>query len=161
MNSNHRIGRGTDRHRFVEDRPLILGGVDIPHSKGLLGHSDADALLHAVSDALLGAMALGDIGTHFPDTDDANKDLDSKKILSHCLSQVSALNWTISNVDIVIHTEQPKIGPHRQALRESLASLLSCEIDQISIKAKTAEGLGPVGEGLCLDAEAIVLLHHE
>ena len=159
MNSeNYRIGRGTDRHQFVTDRKLILAGIEIPHHMGLKGHSDADAVLHALSDALLGALALGDIGQHFPDTSAVNKDLNSKKILRHCLDLVEEQGWKLVNCDLVIHTEQPKIGPHRLALRESLASMLNCDINQVSVKAKTAEGLGPVGEGLCLDAEAVVLI---
>ena len=125
-----RIGRGTDRHLFLEGRPLILGGIDIPHSKGLKGHSDADALLHALSDALLGSLALGDIGQHFPDTDATHKDLDSKIILQHCLEMIQKEGWSLVNCDIVIHTQLPKIGPHRLVLRESLASLLGCEVGQ-------------------------------
>lgn len=153
-----RIGRGTDRHLFVEGRPLMLGGIKIPHHLGLKGHSDADAVLHALSDALLGALAMGDIGEHFSDTDPQNKDLDSTKILKYCLTLLRSEQWFIGNCDVIIHCQQPKIGPHRLALRESLAKLLNCAIDKVSVKAKTAEGLGPVGEGLCLDAEAIVLI---
>ena len=156
-----RIGRGTDRHRFVEGRPLILGGVEIPHTHGLWGHSDADAVLHAVSDALLGALALGDIGQHFPDTDEQFKGINSREILKHCLGMVTDKGWELVNCDLVIHTETPKIGPHRETLQKSLSELLGCGLDQVSVKAKTAEKLGPVGEGLCLDTEAIVLLSHE
>jgi 2-C-methyl-D-erythritol 2,4-cyclodiphosphate synthase len=155
---DYRIGRGTDRHRFVEGRPLILAGVEIEHDRGLLGHSDADAVLHAVSEALFGALADGDIGQHFPNSDPEHEGLDSKKIVKFCMGKLKEGGWKIKNLDVVIHAEAPKMAPHALKLRESLAALLECELDQVSVKSKTAEGLGPVGEGLCLDAEAVVLI---
>ncbi len=153
-----RLGLGTDRHRFVSGRPLILGGVTIPHDQGLDGHSDADALLHAVTDACLGALALGDIGSHFPDTDPNYAGADSAKLLKAALELVHDKGFAPVNVDCVITTQAPKIGPHREALQSSLANLLELPVDRVSIKAKTAERLGPVGSGDCLDVQVVALL---
>lgn len=153
-----RVGLGTDRHRFESGRKLVLGGVEIPHDKGLAGHSDADALLHALSDALLGSVSLGDIGSHFPDTDPRWKGMDSVKILEHCLSIIRSKGYQLCNCDLVITTEKPKIAPHRDRIIANLARLLGVPSDRVGLKAKTGEGVGAVGEGLCLETQAIVLL---
>ena len=153
-----RIGYGEDIHRFVSDRPLYLGGVLIPHEQGLLGHSDADALLHAVSDALLGALALGDIGRLYPPEDPSIKGIDSKIILRHCVDLVKERGYRIVNVDANVVTESPKLRPHIPAIAASLAILLGIPEDCVSVKAKTNEGLGPVGERLALRTNAVVLL---
>lgn len=153
-----RIGEGWDIHALVEGRTLILGGVDIPFSKGLLGHSDADALLHAISDALLGAAALGDIGTHFPDTDVQWKGANSGLLLSEIAKRVRAQGFEIGNVDSTIIAQAPKLAPFISAMRENIAHALSVSVSQVNVKAKTAEKLGPVGEGLAMEARAVVLL---
>jgi 2-C-methyl-D-erythritol 2,4-cyclodiphosphate synthase len=142
-----RIGEGWDIHALVEGRKLILGGVEIPHSKGLLGHSDADALLHAITDALLGAAALGDIGTHFPDTDVRFKGADSAVLLSEAARRVREKGYEIGNVDSTVVAQAPK-----------LAQVLGVDVDQVNVKAKTAEKMGPVGDGLAMEARAVVLL---
>ena len=143
---------------MVEGRKLILGGVEIPHTKGLLGHSDADALLHAITDALLGAAALGDIGTHFPDTDARFKGADSGVLLAHAAELIKARGYTIGNVDSTIVAQAPRIAPHIGAMRERIAGLLGVTVEQVNVKAKTAEKMGPVGEGLAIEARAVVLL---
>ena len=153
-----RIGEGWDIHALVEGRALILGGVDIPFSKGLLGHSDADALLHAISDALLGAASLGDIGTHFPDTDVQWKGANSGLLLSEIAKRVRAQGFEIGNVDSTIIAQAPKLAPFISAMRENIAHALSVSVSQVNVKAKTAEKLGPVGEGLAMEARAVVLL---
>ena len=153
-----RIGEGWDIHALVEGRALILGGVDIPFPKGLLGHSDADALLHAISDALLGAAALGDIGTHFPDTDVQWKGANSGLLLSEIAKRVRAQGFEIGNVDSTIIAQAPKLAPFISAMRENIAHALSVSASQVNVKAKTAEKLGPVGEGLAMEARAVVLL---
>jgi 2-C-methyl-D-erythritol 2,4-cyclodiphosphate synthase len=153
-----RIGEGWDIHALVEGRKLILGGVDIPHSKGLLGHSDADALLHAITDALLGAAALGDIGTHFPDTDTRFKGADSATLLAEAARRVRAKGYEIGNVDSTVVAQAPKLAPHIVAMRERIALVLGVSVDQVNVKAKTAEKMGPVGEGLAMEARAVVLL---
>jgi 2-C-methyl-D-erythritol 2,4-cyclodiphosphate synthase len=155
---NFRIGEGWDIHALVEGRKLILGGVEIPHTKGLLGHSDADALLHAITDALLGAAALGDIGTHFPDTDARFKGADSGVLLAHAAELIKARGYTIGNVDSTIVAQAPRIAPHIGAMRERIAGLLGVTVEQVNVKAKTAEKMGPVGEGLAIEARAVVLL---
>jgi 2-C-methyl-D-erythritol 2,4-cyclodiphosphate synthase len=155
---NFRIGEGWDIHQLVEGRKLILGGVEIPHSKGLLGHSDADALLHAITDALLGAAALGDIGTHFPDTDAQFKGADSGVLLAEAARRVRAKGYAIGNIDSTVIAQAPKLMPHIQAMRTRIASLLEIRVEQVNVKAKTAEKLGPVGEGLAMEARAVVLL---
>lgn len=155
---NIRVGEGWDVHQLVEGRRLILGGVDIPYEKGLLGHSDADALLHAITDALFGAAGLGDIGRHFPDTDPAFKGADSGVLLSEAAVRVRAAGWLIANVDSTIVAQAPKMAPHIPAMRERIAALLGLAADQVNVKAKTAEKLGPVGEGKSIEARAIVLL---
>lgn len=153
-----RIGEGWDIHALVEGRKLILGGVEISFSKGLLGHSDADALLHAISDALLGAAAMGDIGTHFPDTDAQWKGANSALLLSEIAKRVRAKGFEIGNVDSTIIAQAPKLAPYILAMRKSIAYALSVSVNQVNVKAKTAEKLGPVGEGLAMEARAVVLL---
>jgi 2-C-methyl-D-erythritol 2,4-cyclodiphosphate synthase len=153
-----RIGEGWDTHALVAGRPLVLGGVTIPHPQGLLGHSDADALLHAISDALLGAAALGDIGRHFPDTDAAFKGADSIALLAEVARRVRAAGWQVVNVDCTIVAEAPKMAPHIAAMRERIAQSLGIPVDRINVKAKTAEKMGPVGEGRSIEARAVCLL---
>ncbi|MEX1133194.1 MAG: 2-C-methyl-D-erythritol 2,4-cyclodiphosphate synthase [Flavobacteriales bacterium] len=153
-----RIGFGYDVHRFAEGRELWLGGVLIPHTVGLLGHSDADVLLHAVCDALLGAVAMGDIGKHFPDTDHAWKGADSKKLLEAVVKLLDEAGWQVGNVDCTLVLEQPKIMPHAPGMRSVMAKLLGVPEDAVSIKATTNEKLGYVGreEGACAHAVALV-----
>jgi len=153
-----RIGEGWDIHALVEGRKLILGGVHIPHTKGLKGHSDADALLHAITDALLGAAALGDIGTHFPDTDAQFLGADSAVLLREVARLVRSKGYAIGNVDSTVIAQAPKLAPHIAAMRQSIASTLSIDLEQVNVKAKTAEKMGPVGEGLAMEARAVVLL---
>jgi 2-C-methyl-D-erythritol 2,4-cyclodiphosphate synthase len=155
---NLRIGEGWDIHALVEGRKLILGGIDIPHSKGLQGHSDADALLHAITDALVGAAALGDIGTHFPDTDAQFKGADSSVLLAEAARRVRAKGYEIGNVDTTVVAQAPKLAPHIAAMRERISQVLGVSVDQVNVKAKTAEKMGPVGEGLAIEARAVVLL---
>jgi len=154
-----RIGEGWDIHALVEGRPLMLGGVHVPYSKGLLGHSDADALLHAITDALLGAAAMGDIGTHFPDTDAAYKGADSAVLLTEAARRVRAQGYTIGNVDSTIIAQAPKLAPYIGAMRTRIAEILGIAPDCVNVKAKTAEKMGPVGEGLAIEARAVVMLH--
>ena len=153
-----RVGEGWDIHALVEGRPLVLGGVRIPHDKGLLGHSDADALLHAITDALLGAAALGDIGRHFPDTDLAFKGADSGVLLAEAARRVRAKGYAIGNVDSTVIAQAPKLAPHIDTMRSRIAALLEIDPDQVNVKAKTAEKMGPVGEGKAMEARAVVLL---
>jgi 2-C-methyl-D-erythritol 2,4-cyclodiphosphate synthase len=155
---NIRIGEGWDTHQLVEGRKLMLGGVDVPYSKGLLGHSDADVLLHAITDALLGAAALGDIGKHFPDTDAQYKGADSAVLLAKVAADVRALGYTLGNLDSTIIAQAPKLAPHIAAMRDRIAAVLGVEVGQVNVKAKTAEKLGPVGEGRAMEARAVVLL---
>ncbi len=156
--SNIRIGEGWDIHALVEGRPLMLGGVHVPYSKGLLGHSDADALLHAITDALFGAAGMGDIGTHFPDTDATFKGADSAVLLAEAARRVRAQGYSIGNVDSTIIAQAPKLAPHMGAMRTRIAQLLAIAPDCVNVKAKTAEKMGPVGEGLAIEARAVVLL---
>lgn len=155
---NIRIGQGYDVHQLVENRPLILGGVSIPFEKGLLGHSDADALLHAITDALLGAAGLGDIGTHFPDTATEFKDADSRVLLRLAYAEVQKLGWKIINLDSTIIAQQPKLKPHIPAMRENLSHDLNVPVDCINIKGKTNEKLGYLGRMEGIEAQAVVLL---
>jgi 2-C-methyl-D-erythritol 2,4-cyclodiphosphate synthase len=155
---NIRIGEGWDVHALVEGRKLILGGVDIPHTLGLLGHSDADVLLHAITDAVLGAAGLGDIGRHFPDTDAQFKGADSAVLLAEAMRRVRAQGWELVNVDSTIVAQAPKLAPHMPAIRASVAMALGVAEAQVNVKAKTAEKLGPVGEGKSMEARAIALL---
>jgi 2-C-methyl-D-erythritol 2,4-cyclodiphosphate synthase len=156
--TNIRIGEGWDIHALVEGRKLILGGVEIPHSKGLLGHSDADALLHAITDAILGAAALGDIGSHFPDTDAQFKGADSAVLLREVARLVRAKGFEIGNVDSTVIAQAPKLAPYIGAMPHSIAQALAVSVDQVNVKAKTAEKMGPVGEGRAMEARAVVLL---
>lgn len=153
-----RIGEGWDTHQLVTGRPLILGGVSIPHSNGLLGHSDADALAHAITDALLGAAALGDIGRLFPDTAVEFKGADSMRLLRAAYAQVQAAGWQLVNLDSTIVAQAPKMAPHIPGMCARLAEALGVAVAQVNVKAKTAEKLGPVGEGLAIEARAVVLL---
>ena len=153
-----RIGEGWDIHQLVAGRPLVLGGVTIPHSHGLLGHSDADALLHAITDALLGAAALGDIGQHFPDTDAAHQGADSMLLLQAAAQRVRAAGYAPINIDSTIIAQAPKMAPHIPAMRARIAAALGLTVDAVNVKAKTAEGLGPVGEGRAIEARAVCLL---
>lgn len=155
---NIRIGEGWDIHALVDGRKLMLGGVEIPHDKGLLGHSDADALLHAITDALLGAAGLGDIGTHFPDTDAQFKGADSSVLLAEAARRVRATGWDIGNVDSTVIAQAPKLAPYKPAMKERIAQVLGITADCVNVKAKTAEKMGPVGEGKAMEARAIVLL---
>lgn len=153
-----RTGQGWDSHRIAAGRPMILGGVTVPSEFGLEGHSDADILLHALTDALLGAAALGDIGMHFPDTDPRWKGADSKQFLAHAHSLVRERGWRIGNVDCTVILERPKLKDYRAAIRESVAAILELPVDAVNVKFKTAERVGPVGEGKSAEAQAIALL---
>ncbi len=153
-----RIGEGWDTHALVPGRPLIIGGVHIPHALGLLGHSDADVLLHAITDALLGAAALGDIGRHFPDTDARFKGADSTVLLAEAAVRVRATGYEIANIDSTVIAQAPKLAPHIPAMCAIIAKTLGLALDQVNVKAKTAEHLGPVGLGQSMEARAVVLL---
>ena len=153
-----RIGEGYDVHRLTEGRKLILGGVEIPYEKGLLGHSDADALLHALMDAMLGALALGDIGKHFPDTDQRYKGIDSRELLRHTAKLIAEKGWQLGNADMTIIAQAPKMAHHIQTMRENIAADLNTDIDNISVKATTEEKLGFTGSGEGIAARAVVLL---
>jgi 2-C-methyl-D-erythritol 2,4-cyclodiphosphate synthase len=153
-----RVGEGWDTHQLVTGRPLVLGGVTFPHSHGLLGHSDADALLHAITDALFGAAGLGDIGRHFPDTEAAFKGADSVLLLAEAARLVRAQGWQINNIDSTIIAQAPKMAPHIAAMRQRLAQAIGIAVDQVSVKAKTAEGMGPVGRSESIEARAVCLI---
>ena len=153
-----RIGQGWDIHALVEGRPLVLGGVTIAHSRGLLGHSDADALCHAITDALLGAAAMGDIGQHFPDTDAQFKGADSLALLAEAARRVRAQGWQIGNIDSTVIAQEPRLAPYIAAMRQRLSQALLVELGQVNVKAKTAEGMGPVGQGEAIEASAVCLL---
>lgn len=155
---NLRIGEGWDIHALVPGRRLIIGGIEIQHPTGLLGHSDADVLLHAIIDALLGAAALGDIGTHFPDTDVAFRGADSLTLLVEATRRVRGQSYEIGNIDGTVVAQAPRLAAYIPAMRERIAQALGLRLDQINIKAKTAERLGPVGEGLAMEARAVALL---
>ena len=153
-----RIGHGYDVHRLVEGRRLILGGVEVPHTLGLLGHSDADVLTHAVMDALLGAAGLGDIGRHFPDTDPAYAGADSLKLLDYVVELLEAQGWKVGNVDATILAQRPKLAPHLEQMRENLAARMKVEPEQVNVKATTEEHLGFTGDGSGMAAHAVVLV---
>jgi 2-C-methyl-D-erythritol 2,4-cyclodiphosphate synthase len=153
-----RIGEGWDTHVLVPGRKLVLGGVEIPHERGLLGHSDADALLHAITDALLGAAGLGDIGRHFPDNDERFRGADSLVLLAEAARRVREGGWQLANVDSTVIAQAPKLAPHIEAMRGRIASALGIAAAQVNVKAKTAELLGPVGTGQSIEARAVVLL---
>ncbi len=158
MSGEYRVGVGYDSHRLTENRRLILGGVEIPFDKGLDGHSDGDILLHSLTDALLGAAGLGDIGEYFPPSDTRWKDADSRVFLRHAADLVRQRGYRIVNVDVTLVLEAPKIGPYREQIRKSVAETLDVEPDRVGLKAKTAEGLGPVGRGESAEAHAVASL---
>jgi 2-C-methyl-D-erythritol 2,4-cyclodiphosphate synthase len=158
MISSNRIGIGYDVHRLVEGRKLVLGGVEIPFEKGLLGHSDSDVLVHSICDALLGAAAMGDIGAHFPDTDPRWAGASSLDFLAHVVEMIVDKGFRVSNVDATVIAERPRLKPHIQAIRQQLASVLRVDVDQVSVKAKTGEGLESVGRGEAIVAQAVALL---
>jgi 2-C-methyl-D-erythritol 2,4-cyclodiphosphate synthase len=153
-----RIGHGYDVHRLVEERKLIMGGVEIPWEKGLLGHSDADVLLHAVADAILGALGEGDIGKHFPDTDPAYKGADSLKLLAHVMTVADARGYRLGNLDATIIAQRPKMAPHIPQMRANIARTLNAGVDQVNVKATTEEGLGFSGRGEGISAHAVVIM---
>lgn len=153
-----RVGEGWDTHQLVQGRALILGGVRIDYEKGLLGHSDADVLLHAITDALLGAAGLGDIGRLFPDTDPAFEGADSAQLLRVAYKKVLSQNWRLMNIDATIIAQAPKLMPYMPRICARIAEILDCELSQVNVKAKTAERLGPVGEGKSMEARAVCLL---
>ncbi|HET8748639.1 MAG TPA: 2-C-methyl-D-erythritol 2,4-cyclodiphosphate synthase [Ramlibacter sp.] len=153
-----RIGEGWDTHALVPGRRLVLGGVEIPYERGLLGHSDADVLLHAITDALVGAAGLGDIGRHFPDTDERFRGADSIVLLQEAMRRVREQGWKVVNLDSTVVAQAPKLAPHIEAMRSRIAQALEIAPDQVNVKAKTAERLGPVGMGQSIEARAVVLL---
>lgn len=153
-----RIGHAWDIHKLVENRKLILGGVEIPSNLGLLGHSDADVVLHAISESLLGSLALGDLGEHFPDTSESTLNMDSKIILEKCYKMVLNKGFHINNIDITIYSEKIKISPIKLKLRESISNILNIDIDRISVKATTYEGLDSIGNNLAIACEALCLV---
>lgn len=156
-----RIGLGYDVHRLVEKRDLIIGGVNIPYEKGLLGHSDADVLLHAISDSILGAAALGDIGTHFPDTDERYKGISSLTLLKEVGLLIKNKGYELINIDATIIAQKPKMAPYIKSMRENISAVLNIDIDQINIKATTEEGLGFTGENLGISSQSICLLNRK
>ncbi len=158
MTDQYRVGIGYDIHRLVEDRPLVVGGVKIEHSKGLLGHSDADVVLHAVTDALLGAACLPDIGELFPDSDPSYKDADSRVLLTDVMKRICERGFVPCNLDIIVHAEAPKMSPHKRSMAESIAGLIGLSSDCVSVKAKTNEGMGPLGREDAIACTAIVSL---
>ena len=153
-----RIGEGWDTHALVTGRPLVLGGITIPHTQGLLGHSDADALAHAITDALFGAAGLGDIGRHFPDTDPQYRGADSMALLREAVLRVRATGHEVLNIDATVVAQAPRLAPHLPAMAARLAEVLGLDASQVNVKAKTAEKMGPVGEGRALEARAVCLL---
>lgn len=155
---NIRVGEGWDVHALVAGRKLIIGGVDIPFHLGLLGHSDADVLLHAITDALLGAAGLGDIGRHFPDTDAQFKGADSSVLLAEAARRVRAQGWQVSNVDCTVIAQAPRMAPYIDPMCERIAAILEIDRAGVNVKAKTAEKLGPVGQGLSIEARAVLLI---
>jgi 2-C-methyl-D-erythritol 2,4-cyclodiphosphate synthase len=154
----YRTGIGTDIHRIVEGRKLMLGGIEVPHTGGLLGHSDGDVAIHAVIDAIIGAAGMGDIGTHFPDTEEQWKDADSRELLIVIKDQIKDKNWEVVNIDLIIHAEQPKLGQYKGQMKRAIAGLLGIDFAVVNVKAKTNEGLGEIGIGLAMAATANVLL---
>jgi 2-C-methyl-D-erythritol 2,4-cyclodiphosphate synthase len=153
-----RVGIGHDTHRLSDGRPLVLGGLKIEHPRGLVGHSDADVVCHAVADALLGAAGMGDIGEHYPDSDPKWLGLDSTKLLAEVVGRVRQAGWRAANCDVIIHAQEPKLGPYKPAIRANLARLLALEENAVNVKAKTGEHVGPVGRGEAISCHAVVLL---
>ncbi len=157
--TEYRIGQGTDLHVLVENRDFVLGGVTIPYEKGFKAHSDGDVLIHAIIDALFGALCLDDIGAHFPDNDPKYKNADSAKLLEEAVSIIRNLGWEINNLDSTIHAQAPKLRPHVLAIREKLAQILNISVDKVSVKAKTNEGVDAVGEKRAVSVDCVVLLY--
>ena len=157
-NYEYRTGIGTDIHRFVPNRQLVLGGVEIAYPRGLLAHSDGDVVLHAVIDAIMGAMAMGDIGTLFPDSDPQWKDADSSDLLFVVSRHAADRQWEVVNLDVIVHAEEPRLEPHKQQMKRTIASVLGMDFNSVNVKAKTNEGLGDIGAGQAISATAIVLL---
>lgn len=155
---NVRVGFGHDTHRLGEGRPLILGGIRIEHPRGLIGHSDADVVLHALADALLGAAGLGDIGEHYPDTDPKWRGLDSGRLLAEVVDRLDAAGWRTVNCDLIIHAQEPKLGPNKPLMRANIARLLGVEPTAVNVKAKTGEHVGPIGRAEAMACEAVVLI---
>jgi 2-C-methyl-D-erythritol 2,4-cyclodiphosphate synthase len=153
-----RVGIGHDTHRLSEGRPLILGGLKIAFTRGLVGHSDADVVCHAVADALLGAAGLGDIGEHYPDTDPQWQGADSTRLLAEVVERIEQTGWQTVNCDLIIHAQEPKLGPHKPGIRANLARILHVDEADINVKAKTGEHVGPIGRGEAITCEAVVLL---
>jgi 2-C-methyl-D-erythritol 2,4-cyclodiphosphate synthase len=153
-----RVGQGFDVHAFAENRKLIIGGVEIPYDKGLLGHSDADVLLHAICDALLGAASLGDIGKHFPDTDAQYKNIDSRELLRDVMARIKSLGWQVGNIDATLIAQVPKMAPHIPTMMQNIATDLGIKLDQVNVKATTTEKLGFTGRGEGIAAQAVCLL---
>jgi 2-C-methyl-D-erythritol 2,4-cyclodiphosphate synthase len=153
-----RVGIGHDTHRLGEGRPLILGGLRIEHPRGLLGHSDADVVCHAVADAILGAAGLGDIGEHYPDTDPQWRGLESTRLLGEVVDRIEKCGWRTVNCDVIIHAQEPKLGPHKPAIRANLARLLHVGEEAVNVKAKTGEHVGHIGRGEAIACQAVVLL---
>lgn len=157
--TEYRIGQGTDLHVLVESRDFVLGGVTIPYEKGFKAHSDGDVLIHAIIDALFGALCLDDIGAHFPDNDPKYKNADSAKLLEEAVSIIRNLGWEINNLDSTIYAQAPKLRPHVLAIRENLAQILNISVDKVSVKAKTNEGVDAVGEKRAVSVDCVVLLY--
>jgi 2-C-methyl-D-erythritol 2,4-cyclodiphosphate synthase len=156
-----RVGSGHDTHRLAEGRPLVLGGVRIPHTHGLVGHSDADVVLHAVTDALLGAAGLGDIGELFPDTDPANKDADSSRFVAETMQLLNQRGWRPVNLDVTVFAQEPKLGPLKAQIRNNIATLVGLPADAVNVKAKTGEEVGHIGRGEAIGCHAIVLISRQ
>jgi 2-C-methyl-D-erythritol 2,4-cyclodiphosphate synthase len=155
-----RVGLGHDTHRLAEGRPLILGGVRVEHARGLVGHSDADIVLHALTDALLGAAGLGDIGDQYPDTDPTWKDADSRLFLRETLARLNGAHWRTVNVDVIIFAQEPKLGPIKTAIRANLADLLGLDTDAVNVKAKTGERVGVIGRAEAMSCQVVALIEH-
>ena len=158
INYEYRIGIGTDIHRLTPDKPLMLGGLEIPYPLGLLAHSDGDVALHAIIDGILGAACMGDIGTHFPDTDPKWKNVDSKELLMRTRVEYENDKWEVVNIDLTIHAEQPKLGPYKGQMKRAIAGLLGIDFSHVNVKAKTNEGIGEIGGGNAISATSAVLL---
>ena len=160
MTSPGRVGIGFDIHRLVEGRRLMLAGIEVPHTLGELAHSDGDVVLHALADAMLGAAGLGDIGEQFPDSDPAWKDADSAALVGRVVAMVARAGWAVTSVDVNVLIERPKLAPHKAAMRERLAGLLALAPDAVGLKARTMEGLGPIGDGTAVASHVVVMLCH-
>ena len=156
-----RVGIGHDTHRLAEGRPLLLGGVRVAHARGAVGHSDADVVLHALTDALLGAAGLGDIGDAYPDTDPAWKDCDSRVFLRGALARLNQAGWRLVNADVIVFAQEPKLGPVKAEIRRTLADLLGLDAGAVNVKAKTGEHVGPVGRGEAISCQAVVLIEEK